>query len=111
VKEKKYPEAVSSYDKIAKKSAGTELGAEALFSAAQLRAWYDNPSRDLSGALQRFDEFLKHYPEHEKAREAQNWRYYIKTVLDLRRDNEQLTRNIEQLKNVDIRHEERRKTK
>ena len=109
VKEKRYPDALSSYDKIAKDSAGTERGAEALFAAAQLRAWYDNPSRDLAGALQRFDDFLKQYPGHEKVREAHNWRYYIKTVLDLRRDNEHLTKSIEQLKHVDIRHEERRK--
>lgn len=111
VREKKYQDAISSYDKLAKDSAGTGRGAAALFAAAELRAWYDNPGRDYAAAVQKFDEFLKQYPEHEKSREAQNWRHIIRTVLELRKENEHLTQNIEQLKRVDIRHEERRTSK
>lgn len=107
-KEKKYSEALAIYERTAKESAGTDRGGSALFQAAEIRVRYDNPGRDYAASLQKFDEFLKQYPDHHKVREAQNWRHIIKTVLELRRENDQLTKNIEQLKRVDIRHEERR---
>lgn len=108
VKERKYQEALAVYDRTAKESAGTDRGASALFSAAELRVWSDNPGRDYTASLQKFEEYLKLYPDHRKVREALNWRHMIRTVLELRKENEQLTKNIEQLKRVDIRHEERR---
>ena len=109
VSEKKYSEAAAAYDQIAKESAGTERGENALFAAASAQASYDNPHKDYAQALQSFDEFLKLYPESGKAQEAQNWHYFIKTILDLRKENERLTSSIEQLKKLDIRHEERRR--
>lgn len=109
--EKKYPEAIGIYQKIAKDSAGSDRGADGLFLAAKVRSSYDNPQRDYALALQEFDEFLRKYPDNEKAREAQNWRALLKTVVDLKKENEKLNQSIEQLKKIDIKHEERRKRK
>jgi outer membrane protein assembly factor BamD (BamD/ComL family) len=109
VRERKFSEAVVTYGKIAKESAGTERGAQALFAEACTIAYYDNPNRDYAQALQKFDEFLRRYPDNRKAREAQNWRSLVKTVVELRKENERLTQNIEQLKKIDIKHEERRR--
>lgn len=111
VKEKKYQEALAVYERTAKQASGTDRGGSALFSSAEIRVWYDNPNRDYTVSLQKFDEFLRQYPEHHKVREAQNWRHIIKTLLELKKENEQLIKNIEQLKRVDIRHEERRTSK
>lgn len=111
VAEKKYADAAVSFDKIAKDASGTERGAVASFSAARLRASYDNPHRDYGSALQKFEDFLRRYPNNELAHDAQNWRFFLKTILELRRENEQLTKNIQQLQKIDVRHEERRKTK
>jgi len=109
--ERKYSEAVIVYDKIAKESPGTERGARALYGAAVTRVFYGSSYKDYTQALQEFDEFLRVYPKSEKAREAQNWRRVLKTVLELKKENERLTRSIDQLKKIDIRHEEQRKTK
>ena len=109
IKEKRYTEAVATYSKIAKESPASARGANALFASASARASYDNPQKDYALALQQFDEFLRLYPNNEKARDAQNWRYVLRLLLELRKENEHLTTSIEQLKELDIRHEERRK--
>jgi outer membrane protein assembly factor BamD (BamD/ComL family) len=109
VKERRYAEALATYCKIAKESPASERGASALFACASVRAFYDNPQRDYGLALQEFDEFLQLYPNNEKAGEAQNWRSVLKVVIDLKRENEHLTTSIEQLNQLDIRQEERRR--
>lgn len=109
IQEKKYPEAIGIYEKIAKDSSGSNRAADALFSSAKARASYDNSHKDYALALQDLDEFLRKYPNHEKAREAHNWRHLIKTIIDVKKENERLNQNIEQLKNIDIKHEERRR--
>lgn len=111
MQEKKYPEAIGIYQKIAKDSSGSARGADGLFLAARARSSYDNPHRDYALALQEFDEFLRRYPDSKKVREAQNWRALLKTVVDLKKENEKLNQSIEQLKKIDIKHEERRKRK
>ncbi len=111
VKEKQYNEAIAIYAKIARESAGSQRGANALFASASAHAFYDNPQKDYVQALQQFDEFLRAYPNDEKTDEARNWRYFIKMVLELRKENERLNKNIEELKRIDIRHEERRQGK
>jgi outer membrane protein assembly factor BamD (BamD/ComL family) len=110
-REKKYNEAIAAYDKIAKGSPHSELGARALYDAAFTYAFYDNPQKDYAQALQGFDDFLRVYPNSERAIDAQNWRSLLKTMLELKKENEHLTNSIKQLKNIDIRHEERRKGK
>ncbi len=109
VKEKRHNEAAAVYAKIAKEASGSRRGAEALFAAATTRVSFDNSQKDYLLALQEFDEFIEHYPDHEKTREARHWRSCIKTIVELRKENERLNQNIEQLKKIDIRHEERRR--
>ncbi len=109
IKEKRYGEAVATYSKIARESPASERGASALFACASVRAFYDNPQKDYALALQGFDEFLRLYPNHDRALDAQNWRSVLKMLLELKKENEHLATSIEQLKQLDIRHEERRR--
>ena len=109
--EKKYNEAITAYNKIAQESAGSERGARALYDVAFTHAFYDNPRRDYAQALQKFDEFLLAYPDNAKADKARNWRHILGMVLELKKENEHLSRSIEQLKKIDIMHEEQRKGK
>jgi outer membrane protein assembly factor BamD (BamD/ComL family) len=109
VREKRYHEAVAIYSKIARESAGSRRGADALFAAATARVSADNPYKEYALALQEFDQFIQRYSDNEKVREARNWRSFIKTIIDLKKENEQLNGSIEQLKKIDIRHEERRR--
>jgi len=81
---------------------------DALFQAACLAAWYDNPRKDYALALQSFEDFLKRYPDHAKAQDARNWLELLKSILEARKENERLNRSIEQLKKLDIRYEEKR---
>ncbi len=107
--DRKYSEAIAIYDKIVKKSPHSKNQAHALFASAITRAYYDNPTRDYGVALQKFEEFLRLYPSDDKATDARNWRTVLKTVLELKRENEQLNKSIQELKRIDIRHEQRRK--
>ncbi len=107
--EKKYSDAITAYDKIANDSPRSKRGARALYDIAFTRAFYDNPHKDYAQALQDFDEFLRVYPNDKKARDAQNWRHLIRMVLELKKENEHLLQSIDELKKIDIRHEERRR--
>ena len=108
-KEKKYLKAIAAYRKIAGESPHSPLAADSLFEAAHLQAFYDNPQKDYAQALAGFDEFLKRFPKHVKARDAKNWRVVLKTIVDTKKENERLRQSIEQLNKLDIRHEERRR--
>ncbi len=108
VREKKYDEALAAYREIAAASPQSTVAGDALYETAYLQVFYDNPKRDYNQAISGFDEFLKRFPDHAKAPDARNWRLALKTILDIKKENERLNKNIEQLKKLDIRHEERR---
>ncbi len=109
VQEKKFKEAAELYESVATRSPGTALGAEALFSAARVRCQFDNPQKEYQHALQDLDEFLRIYPDNGLAGDAQDRRSLIRTILELKKENERLSNSIEELKRVDIRHEEQRR--
>ncbi len=101
-KEKRYNDAVAAYRKVLRDYPGSSSAADARYNLALALAFYDNPQKDYPQALQEFEEFLKLYPDHEKAQEAQNWRQVLKTL-------ERLNKSIEELQQLDIKHEEKRK--
>lgn len=109
VTEKKYPEAISAFRKISDENPHSPFASDSLFEAAYLQAFYDNPQKNYALALAWFEEFLKLYPKHDKSREAKNFRMMLKTIVDTKKENEQLLESIEQLNQLDIRHEERRR--
>jgi outer membrane protein assembly factor BamD (BamD/ComL family) len=110
-KEKKYSDAIAAFRKIADEKPRSPFAADSLFEAAYLQAFYDNPQKDYAQALAVFEEFLKRYPKHEKSREAKNWRSVLKTIIDVKTENERLNKSIEELNKLDIRHEEMRREK
>lgn len=109
VKEKKYSEAIVAYKKIVAASPASALAADSLFELAVIRTLHDNPQRDYVQAIHAFEEFIRQHPGHGRTPEAQSWIYALRQVLDLKKENEHLKKNIEQLKRLDIRHEERRR--
>ena len=109
VKEKRYKEAAGAYKKIAADAPGSPLAADALFELALLQAHHDNPQRDYAQAARSFEEFLKRFPDNRRTDEAQTWLTVLKAVQDLKKQNEYLTKSIEELKRLDIRHEQKRK--
>jgi outer membrane protein assembly factor BamD (BamD/ComL family) len=110
-KAKRYKEAAACYNKIVTDSPDSDLAADALFELALLNAHYDNPQRDYTRASRSFAEFLKRYPDNIRADEARTWISVLRTVQELKKQNEHLNESIEELKQLDIRHEERRKEK
>jgi outer membrane protein assembly factor BamD (BamD/ComL family) len=104
----KYPEAIAAYLKLADDTPHAPMAADSLFEASYLQAFYGNPQKDYAQALAGFEEFLKRFPKHAKAREAKNWRMVLKTIMDAKKENERLRKSIEELNKLDIRHEERR---
>jgi len=111
VKEKRFKEAAAAYRKIAADATSSPLAADALFELALVHAHHDNPQRDYALAMQTFELIIKRYPDSSKMAAAQIWFSVLKTVQELKKENEKLNESIEQLKRLDIRHEERRKGK
>ena len=105
----KYAEALDLYRKTLSLPHSAGRDAEARFAIASTLAFYDNPQKNYVQALEAFEEFLKRHPNHEKAAEALNWKHALKTLVEETRECEHLKKNIEQLKRLDIRHEEKRK--
>jgi outer membrane protein assembly factor BamD (BamD/ComL family) len=109
MKEKRYKEAAACYNKIMADSPDSALAADALFEIALINAHYDNPQKDYAHATRSFAEFLKRYPDNRRADEARTWISVLRTVQELKKQNEHLNESIEELKQLDIRHEERRR--
>ena len=111
MKEKRFKEAAAACNNIMTDSPGSPLAADALFELALINAHHANPQRDYAQAIRSFLEFLKRYPDNRKADEAQTWISVLRTVQELKKQNEHLNESIEELKRLDIRHEEKRKGK
>jgi TolA-binding protein len=109
IKEKRYNDAAAACRKILADDPNSAQAADALFELALLHAHYDNPRRDYTLAIQTFDQFIKRYPESNKIPEAQTMVSILKTIQELKKVNATLNENIEQLKRLDIKHEQRRK--
>ena len=97
----KYGGAAAAFRKIIQEGPGP-AAAGARFGLAATLAAGDNPQRNYAQALREFEEFLKLHPGHPKARQARDWRQVLRAL-------EQVNRNIDELKRLDISHEEKRK--
>jgi outer membrane protein assembly factor BamD (BamD/ComL family) len=104
----KYAEAVSAYRLILQEHPGTEWAPEAKYGIALAYVSADNPQRDYSAAIVEFNEFLSLYPSDKRTAEAKSWRQTLKALLDTKKDNDRLYKNIEKLKQLDVRQEEKR---
>jgi len=104
----KFAEAADIYKTVVQNNQNSSWAGTAQYETAMLSLASENPQRDYAQALAKLEEFLTQYPQHEQAFDARNWRQAIKTLLDLRRENDRLHKNIEQLKQLDMRQEEKR---
>lgn len=103
-----YAGALKAYQDIMREQPGSDLAATAKYNAAVLRISVDNPQKDYTMALSEFEEFLAQFPQHQRADEARSWRQILKTAIETKKENDRLTKNIEQLKQLDLKQEEKR---
>ena len=106
--ENKYSESVAAFQKIIKEYPNSDWAANAIYGIATAFVSVQNPHRDYAQALAHFEDFIYHYPQHERATDAKNWRQAIKVIIDAKKENERLLKNIEQLKQLDMRQEQKR---
>ena len=106
--EYKYSEAVAAFQKIIKEYPNSGWAANAIYGIATSYVSVQNPHKDYVQALAHFEDFLYQYPQHEHATDAKNWRQAIKVIIDSKKENERLLKNIEQLKQLDMRQEQKR---
>jgi TolA-binding protein len=104
VEENKFQKALSAYNKIVTETAPSALAADALYETGLVHAHPDNPKQDYAKAVRAFEQFVKHYSDHKRAAEARIWISSLKTV-------QELHKQIDDLKRIDIRYEERRREK
>jgi len=108
LKEHKYPESIAAFEKIVEEYPNTGWAANSLYGMATAYVSVENPHKDYAQALVHFEDFLFQYPQHERATDAKNWRQAIKVILDAKKENERLLKNIEKLKQLDMRQEQKR---
>jgi TolA-binding protein len=109
VKEKKYSAALAGFQNILREAPNSDLAKDAQLEIALIHTVPDNPQKDFIQAIHEFETFLKLHPDDQRVPEARAWIAVLRAVHDLKKENELLKKNIEELKQLDIRHEERRR--
>ncbi len=108
MQENKFTEAIALYRRMLQEHPNAESAPEAKYFIALAYASADNPRRDYAVALTEFDEFLAQHPSDRRVPEAKSWRQALKVLVEAKKDNERLNKNIERLKQLDVRQEEKR---
>jgi outer membrane protein assembly factor BamD (BamD/ComL family) len=104
----KYPESIAAFQKIVEEYPKSDWEANSIYSIATAYITAENPHKDYAQALIHFEKFLSLYPKHERAADARNWRQAVKMIIDSKKENERLLKNIEKLKQLDMRQEQKR---
>jgi len=107
----RFAEALDAYKKIVQEDPGSESAATAKFDTALILVSADNSRRDYAQAIVEFEEFISQFPTDRRAPEARSWRILLKTALDSKKENERLNKNIEMLKQLDLKQEEKRRVR
>lgn len=107
-KDHKYTESVAAFQKIIEEYPNSDWAANSIYSIASAYVSAENPRKDYAQALIHFERFLNLYPQHERVPDARNWRQAIKVIIDGKKENERLLKNIEKLKELDMRQEQKR---
>ncbi len=105
----KYADAMNAYKQVSTTHPNSPAAIDAQYASVMLYLAADNPRKDYPQALARLEEFISQHPQHKSAQDARNWRQAIKTLLDYQRENERLSKQIERLKQLDMRQEEKRR--
>ena len=104
----RYADAVEAYRKAIQDHPNEQETALAHYGIAMIYVAVDNQQKDYALSLAKLDEFITQYPNHEMVPDAKNWRHAIKILLEARRENDRLNKNIERLKQLDMRQEQKR---
>ncbi len=102
LKKKQYSNAVAAYREFLQEAPDSFYAADARYGLAMTLVAADNAQKDYAQATHEFEIFVKLYPNDKRSSEAQNWVAVLKALNDQ-------NKRIEQLKRLDIRHEERRR--
>jgi len=102
LRKKQYSKAAMSYREMLQQHPDSLYARDARYGLAMTLISFDNPQKDYYQALHEFEVFYKMYPNDRRLPEVENWIAALRALHDL-------SSNIEQLKRLDIRHEERRR--
>jgi outer membrane protein assembly factor BamD (BamD/ComL family) len=108
MKANKFTEAIAAYRLVIQEHPNTEWSPEARYNIALAYVSSENPQRDYALGIAELDEFLASYPQDPRADEAKSWRTALKAVLDTKKENERLNKNIDKLKQLDVQQEQKR---
>ncbi len=111
MKDKNYLAALTEFKLIRSEYPGSPEAASAHFTTALIHAMPDNPEMNIGEAIQEFEAFRRKYPDDKRSQETEAWIFTLTSNMELKKENDKLNKNIEQLKRLDIRHEELRKGK
>jgi len=106
-----YAHAIAEFRKVIQEHPNTAWAANAKYGIAMAYVSANNRHKDYAVAVAEFDEFIDQYPKDERISEARNWRHALKVLLETKKENDRLNKNIEKLKQLDVRQEEKRSGK
>ncbi len=107
--EDKYDDAILAYRRALKNKPDEETAANAQYGIAYTLVYCDNPDRAYTVARVEFKKFITLYPKDPRYQEARSWYLALKAFCDTKQEKENLNKDIEQLKQLDIRREEMKK--
>lgn len=102
LRQKQYPKAVAVYQEVLEERPHSFYAADVRYDLVMALIATDNTQKDYALALHECEEFVKSSPNDRRTPEIRN-------MIGLLRMITNLNRNIEDLKKLDIRHEERRR--
>jgi hypothetical protein len=123
LKTEKIPDEIERLEEIADKHADPSIRAKAYLHLAKLYSSYKNTKPNYQQALKKLEMYLSFEPAKGETDEMQNWlallRELVKehdeirkakqTINQLAKENKELKDAVEELKNIDIQMEEKRK--
>jgi outer membrane protein assembly factor BamD (BamD/ComL family) len=111
IQQERYPEALAALEKLLQDDVDSAQTPKIKYLIASIYVAPDNPQHDYALALFKFEEFLRDYPNDNRAPEAESWKQTIKLLLEAKKENERLRKNIEGLKQLDVTQEQKRRGK
>ena len=106
-----YKGALNAGEKVIKLFPAKSPGDRALFQMGLIWVHADNPGRSYKKALECFQGVARNYPGSELSPEAEAWADTIADLIGCRKKRRALQQQLDTLKEIDIRTEEKKREK
>lgn len=104
-----YKGALNADEKVTRLFPAKSPGDRALFHMGLIWVHADNPGRNYKKALECFQGVVRNYPDSELRAEAEAWAGTIQNLIRCKKQRHTLQQQLDTLKEIDIRTEEKKR--